>query len=50
MITADSKRVCAVQFIASQWKLMAVRVYMPHEDGEARTDDFVDQFANAIAV
>ena len=43
MITADSKRVCAVQFIASQWKLMAVRVYMPHEDGEARTDDFVDQ-------
>jgi len=43
MITADSKRVCAVRFITSQWKLMVMCVYMPYEDGEARTDDFVDQ-------
>ena len=43
VITVDSKRVCAVRFITSQWKLMVVCAYMPYEDGEARTDDFVDQ-------
>jgi len=43
VITVDSRRICAVRFITSQWKLMVVCAYMPYEDGEARTDDFVDQ-------
>ena len=44
-VQTDSNRICAVYFVTSQYKLMLVNVYMPFENTEVESDEYILQLA-----
>ena len=44
-VQTDSNRICAVHFVTSQYKLTLVNVYMPYENTEVESDEFILQLA-----
>jgi len=40
-LAVDSKRICAVRISTDKWSLLVVNVYMPYEDDDVKTDEFV---------
>jgi len=43
VLTVDRRRVCAVRLYTDHWKLLIVCLCMPYDEGESKTDDFIDQ-------
>jgi exonuclease III len=41
VVQTNCKRICAVRVISSSWKLLLINVYMPYEDDEINSDEFV---------
>ena len=40
-VQTDSNRICAGHFVTSQYKLMLVNVYMPFENTEVESDEYI---------
>jgi hypothetical protein len=43
ILSANSKRVCAVSMISDTFRFLLINVYMPYERDDVATDDFADQ-------
>jgi len=44
-IAVDSKRICAVQISTDSWKIILINVYLPFEDSDVKSDEFVNLLA-----
>jgi len=44
-LAVDSKHLCAVRIVSSQWRLVIICAYMPYEDDETSNDIYMDQLA-----
>ena len=40
-VVTNSSRICAARVVTDSWKLLLINVYMPYEDGDERSDEFV---------
>jgi len=40
-IDTNSSRICAARVVTDNWKLLLINVYMPFEDNDEKTDEFV---------
>ena len=43
ILSTDSNRICAIRMYNDSYKFMFINIYIPYEDDDYRTADFVDQ-------